>query len=137
MDKSRKTLALVWFAGAGISFLTLFFITSLGAQERVASLWDWYLPAVTPNLSLIVGVLFNDIRNKSTRCDQVDDFYYLVALSLSAVYLLVLFSLPFLWPFTAASLDDDLKNSRFPLSFLQALATTALGAFYVRQKGRS
>lgn len=136
MRASRKTLALVWFVGAGLSFLALFLITSLGASDRVASLWDWYLPAITPNLSLIVGVLFNDIRNKSGRSDQVDDFYYRLALALSVVYLLVLFCLPFLWPITDASLDDDMKNSRFPLSFLQALATTALGAFYVRQKDR-
>lgn len=137
MSASRKTLALVWFVGAGISFLALYLITTFGESARVTSLWDWYLPAVTPNLSLIVGVMFNDIKYKSARSDQVDSFYYRVALWLSVIYLLVLFATPLLSPFTEASLDDDLKNSRFALSFLQALATTALGAFYVRQKDKS
>jgi len=55
ISASRKVLALVWFIGAGISFLVLYLITTFGGSERVESLWDWYLPAVTPNLSLIRG----------------------------------------------------------------------------------
>jgi hypothetical protein len=134
---SRKTLALVWFAGAGVSFLALYLITTFGETERVESLWDWYLPAVTPNLSLIVGVMFNDIKYKSAQREQVDVFIYRVALWLSVVYLLVLFATPLLWPFSEASLENDMKHSRFFLSLLQALATTALGAFYVSQKGKA
>lgn len=137
MSTSRKTLALVWFVGAGVSFLALYLITTFGESERVESLWDWYLPAVTPNLSLIVGVMFNDIKYKSAQREQVDVFIYRVALWLSAVYLLVLFATPFLWPFSEASLESDMKNSRYFLSLLQALATTALGAFYVSQKGKA
>jgi len=98
MSTSRKTLALVWFVGAGISFLALYLITTFGESERVTSLWDWYLPAVTPNLSLIVGVMFNDIKYKSGRSDQVDSFYYRVALWLSVVYLLMLLATPLLSP---------------------------------------
>lgn len=134
---SRKTLALVWFAGAGVSFLTLYLITTFGESDRVESLWDWYLPAVTPNLSLIVGVMFNDIKYKSAQREQVDVFIYRVALWLSVVYLLILFATPLLWPFSEASLENDMKHSRFFLSLLQALATTALGAFYVSQKGKA
>ena len=137
MSASRKTLALVWFAGAGISFLALYLITTFGESERVESLWDWYLPAVTPNLSLIVGVMFNDIKYKSAQREQVDVFIYRVALWLSVVYLLVLFATPFLWPFSEASLESDMKHSRYFLSLLQALATTALGAFYVSQRGKA
>ena len=137
MGASRKTLALVWFAGAGASFLALYLITTFGESERVESLWDWYLPAVTPNLSLIVGVMFNDIKYKSAQREQVDVFIYRVALWLSVVYLLVLFATPFLWPFSEASLESDMKHSRYFLSLLQALATTALGAFYVSQRGKA
>jgi len=137
ISTSRKTLALVWFAGAGVSFLALYLITTFGESERVESLWDWYLPAVTPNLSLIVGVMFNDIKYKSAQREQVDVFIYRVALWLSAVYLFVLFATPLLWPFSEASLESDMKHSRYFLSLLQALATTALGAFYVSQKGKA
>jgi uncharacterized membrane protein len=136
MSASRKVLALVWFIGAGITFLALYLITTFGAGERVEGLWDWYLPAVTPNLSLIVGVMFSDIKYKPARNEPVDVFSYRLALWLSVVYLLVLLATPLLSPFTEAALDLDLKNSRFSLSLLQALATTALGAFYVRQKGK-
>lgn len=136
MSASRKTLALVWFAGAGISFLAIFLITLNSQNESVDNLWVWYLPMVTPNLSLIVGVMFNDLKSKSVRNDQVDNFYYRIALWLSVVYLLVLITIPMYSPFTEEALDDDLKDSLLPLSFLQALATTALGAFYVRQKDK-
>ena len=135
MSSSRKTLALVWFVGAGLSFLALYLITTFGQSERVESLWDWYLPAVTPNLSLIVGVMFHDIKYKSAKSEQVDAFIYRVALWLSVFYLLMLLATPLLSPFTEAGIDLDLKNSRFALSLIQALATTALGAFYVSQKG--
>ena len=59
---------------------------------------------------------------------------YCLALWLSLVYLLLLFITPLLSPFTDALLETDLKNSKLPLSLVQALATTALGAFYVRRE---
>lgn len=134
MSASRKTLALVWFSGAGLSFLALYLITTFGVHTLGKTLWDWYLPLVTPNLSLIVGVMFNDIQHKPAPSVAVDAFSYRVALGLSMVYLLMLLATPLLSPFSGASLDDYLKNSRFALSLIQALATTALGAFYVRQR---
>jgi hypothetical protein len=136
MSAARKTLAIVWFGGAGLSFVALYLITTFGESTRVSTLWDWYLPAVTPNLSLIVGVMFNDIKYKSVKIEQVDVFIYRVALWLSIVYLLMLLATPLLSPFSEASLDIYLQNSRFALSLIQALATTALGAFYVRQMGK-
>ena len=137
MSATRKTLAIVWFSGAGLSFLALYLITTFGANTLGSTLWDWYLPLVTPNLSLIVGVMFNDIQHKSAPSVPVDVFSYRVALWLSVVYLLMLLATPLLSPFSDAPLDTYLKNSRFALSLIQALATTALGAFYVRQRDKA
>ena len=137
IQASRNTLAAVWFGGASLSFIALYLITTFGDSTRVSILWEWYLPAVTPNLSLIVGVMFNDIKFKSAKSERVDGFSYRVALWLSVVYLLMLLATPLLSPFSDAPLDTYLKNSRFALSLIQALATTALGAFYVRQRDKA
>lgn len=136
MTAARKKLAIVWFSGAGLTFIALFMLTSFGNDGHVAVLWDWFLPAVTPNLSLIVGVMFNDLRNKAAKGESVDSFMYRLALWLSLVYLLLLFTTPLLSPFTDAPLDAYLQNSRLPLSLVQALATTALGAFYVQRESK-
>ena len=137
IQASRNTLAAVWFGGASLSFIALYLITTFGDSTRVSILWEWYLPAVTPNLSLIVGVMFNDIKFKTAKGERVDGFSYRVALWLSVVYLLMLLATPLLSPFSDAPLDTYLKNSRFALSLIQALATTALGAFYVRQRDKA
>ena len=137
MTAARKTLAVVWFTGAGLTFVTMLVLAVFGGSERGTKLWDWFLPAIAPNLSLIVGVLFNDLKRKVPRGESVDAFVYRLALWLSVVYLVLLFVTPLLAPFTDAPLEVDLQNSRVPLSLVQALATTALGAFYVQREGKS
>jgi len=137
MTTARKKLAIVWFSGAGLTFTALLTITTFGSNGHMAVLWDWFLPAVTPNLSLIVGVMVNDLRNKAAKDESVDSFMYRLALWLSLVYLFLLFITPFLSPFTAVPLDAYLQNSQLPLSLVQALATTALGAFYVQRECKS
>jgi len=137
MTTARQKLAIVWFSGAGLTFIALLTITTFGKNGHMAVLWDWFLPAVTPNLSLIVGVMFNDLRNKAAKVESVDSFMYRLALWLSLVYLLLLFVTPFLSPFTNVPLDAYLQNSQLPLSLVQALATTALGAFYVQRECKS
>jgi hypothetical protein len=136
MTTARQRLAIVWFSGAGLTFIALLLLTTLGNNGHGPVLWDWFLPAVTPNLSLIVGVMFNDLRRKATKGESVDSFVYRLALWLSLVYLLLLFITPLLSPFTDAPLDAHLQHSKLPLSLVQALATTALGAFYVQRESK-
>ena len=136
MTGARQKLAIVWFSGAGLTFIALFMLTNFGSAGQ-SVLWDWFLPSVTPNLSLIVGVMFMDLKNKAARGESVDSFMYRLALWLSVVYLVLLFITPLLSPFTDVPLETDLKNSKLPLSLVQALATTALGAFYVRRESKT
>lgn len=136
MTAARKKLAILWFVGAGLTFIALLILTTFGNNGQFAVLWDWFLPAVTPNLSLIVGVMFNDIRHQAAKGESVESFMYRLALWLSLVYLLLLFITPLLSPFTDVPLDTYLQNSKLPLSLVQALATTALGAFYVQRESK-
>ena len=134
---ARKRLAIVWFVGAGVTFIAILMLTTFGNSGSGTALWDWFLVAVTPNLSLVVGVLFMDIKHKDSTRETTDSFLYHVAFWLSIAYLLLLFVSPLLTPFTEAPLETDLQNSRLPLSLVQALATISLGAFYVKREGKS
>ena len=137
MTATRQRLAIAWFSGAGLTFIALLVLTTFGNNVHVAVLWDWFLPAVTPNLSLIVGVMFSDLRSKAIKGEFVDSFMYRLALWLSLAYLLLLFITPLLSPFAEVPLDTYLQNSKLPLSLAQALATTALGAFYVQRESKT
>ena len=137
MKAARQKLAIVWFSGAGLTFVALLMLATFGNSGHGAVLWDWFLPAVTPNLSLIVGVMFNDLRSTAAKGESVDSYIYRLAFLLSLVYLLLLLITPLLSPFTDTSLETYLQNSKVPLALVQALATTALGAFYVQRESKS
>ena len=67
----------------------------------------------------------------------VDTFLYRLAFWLSLLYVpLLLLPLVF-FPLTGKSLPDLLNISRLWLAAIQGLATGVLGAFFVRQDGKT
>lgn len=136
MQTARKRLALVWFAGAGVCFAVLLFISFFSDPGNLAGLWDWFLPAIVPNLSLIVGVLVYTQRQPSPVDVHVDEFLYRLAFWLSLLYVLLLL-LPLLcFPGTDKSLPELLDISHLWLAAIQGLVTGVMGAFFVRQDGK-
>jgi hypothetical protein len=132
MHTARKRLAVVWFSGAGLCFVVLLFISFFSEGADPAALWDWFLPAIVPNLSLIIGVLVYAHRQAQTDT-HIDPFLYKLALWLSLLYVLLLL-LPLLFhPLTGKTLPELLSISRLWLAAVQGLATGVMGAFYVRQ----
>lgn len=136
MQVARKRLALLWFAGGGLCFAILLFISLFARKADLADLWDWFLPAIVPNLSLIIGVLVYAHRQKAAPDVQVDTFLYRLAFGLSLLYLLLLL-LPLLsFPATGKTLPELLDISRLWLAAVQGLVTGVMGAFFVRQEGK-
>jgi hypothetical protein len=133
MQIARKRLALLWFAGAGVCFIVLLFISFFARIVEVDGLWGWFLPAVVPNLSLIIGVLVYTQRQQIQPEMHVDAFLYRLTLGLSLLYVLLLLLPLLFFPLTGKSLPELLDISRLWLAAVQALTTGAMGAFFVRQ----
>ncbi|HQT00874.1 MAG: hypothetical protein B7Y26_10055 [Hydrogenophilales bacterium 16-64-46] len=131
MHLARKRLAVVWFAGAFVCFFVLLVISFFAENVDPTSLWDWFLPAVVPNLSLIIGVLV--YAHRQTQSDTpIDPFLYRLALSLSLLYLALLVLPLLFFPLTGKPLPELLNISRLWLAAVQGLATGVMGAFFVR-----
>lgn len=136
MQTARKRLALLWFTGAGVCFTVLLFISFFARKVDLVGLWDWFLPAVVPNLSLIIGVLVYTQRQQAAVEMNVDEFIYRLALGLSLLYVLLLLLPLLFFPLTGKTLPELLDISRLWLAAVQALTTAAMGAFFVRQDGK-
>ena len=136
MHIARKRLALAWFAGAGVCFAVLLFISFFGRKVDLAGLWDWFLHATVPNLSLIIGVLVYAHRQHAAGETTVDPFPYRLALWLSLLYLMLLLLPLLFFPLTGKTLPDLLNISRLWMAAMQGLVTGVMGAFFVRQDGK-
>lgn len=142
MHTARNRLALIWFAGGGVCFLVLLFISFFAGKVDLSKvdlvgLWDWFLPAIVPNLSLIIGVLVFTHRQRDSGEMLVDSFLYRLAFWLSLLYVLLLLLPLVFFPLTGKSLPDLLSISRLWLAAIQGLATGVLGAFFVRQESKT
>ncbi|MDP3583849.1 MAG: hypothetical protein Q8R61_01890 [Thiobacillus sp.] len=133
MQVARKRLALLWFVGAGICFAVLLFISFFARKVDLVGLWDWFLPAMVPNLSLIIGVLVYTQRHQEQADIQVDCFLYRLTLGLSLLYIFLLLLPLLFFPLTGKTLPELLDISRLWLAAVQGLATGVMGAFFVRQ----
>ncbi len=138
LPTAKRRLAQVWFFGAGAVASLLLILTLFGDQSSVRTLWEaWFAPGVMPNLSLIVGVLIADLRTGKSGTEYADFFVFKLAFWLSCTYLSLMVVTLLASPLTGVSFQTDLENSRYFLAPLQALATAALGAFYVRRDTKS
>ncbi len=135
MQSARKRLAVVWFAGAGVCFLVLLFISFFAEDADPTGLWDWFLPAIVPNLSLIIGVLVYAQRQTQTET-PTDPFLYRLAFWLSLLYVILLLLPLLFFPLTGRTLPELLNISRLWLAAVQGLATGVMGAFFVRQDSK-
>lgn len=132
MPAARRRLALVWFGGGGACFVVLLFISLFARGVDVPALWDWFLPAIVPNLSLIIGVMVYAQRQPAAHEQRADGFLFHLALGISLLYVLLLLLPLVFFPLTGKPLPELLALSRLWLAAVQGLATGAMGAFFVR-----
>ncbi len=131
--KAKRRLAVAWFAGAGLLFaIVLFLALGQSSPDAADDLWSWFLPAVMPNLSLIVGVLVSDHRPAAGQGQSADPFLFRLAMVLTAIYLVLLLLVPFAAPFSALGPAGFYGSTQVWLAPVQGLVSAAMGAFYVR-----
>lgn len=136
MQTARRRLAVVWFSGAGVCFVVLLFISFFASLANPARLWEWFLPAIVPNLSLIIGVLVYTQRQPAAVERRADEFLYRLALWLSLLYVLLLLLPLVFFPATGKSLPELLDISSLWLAAIQGLVTGVMGAFFVRHDSK-
>ena len=147
VKSARRTLTALWFIYSAIA-LMLLIINVIGRFEsdEINKAFSWYLPSVVPTLSLIIGVLIQNTRQKSID-KLVDRLLYVLAYSLTHFYFMLVFVTLFseiladiLNPLNPnpPSLIDNMSKSHFYLGPCQGLVVACMGAFFVSkdQSGR-
>jgi hypothetical protein len=128
-------LAGIWFAGAGLLFVILVGQSLFDYYEpRTPEAWGWFLPTVTPTLSLIVGALVAEYRKTPTPgasgAAPVAGMFRLAA-GLSVFYLIVVSASVLLQPVLSETAPLTLmQRSSLWLAPLQGLCVAALGFFF-------
>lgn len=134
-NKCKKQLAILWFSGGGIIFFIIFLQTILGHYGNdVREAWEWILPTIMPNLSLIIGVFVMDSMSNEDKKRSVDRFLFKLSLILSTFYLITVLLTILLEPFSNITTVQLMKLSNLWLGPFQGLVSASLGAFFIRVK---
>jgi hypothetical protein len=135
MTKCKKKLATLWFLGAAVPFLIIFFQTIMGHYDNQSEVaWNWFLPTIFPTLSLIIGVLVIEASSKGMEEKTVNRFLFILSFSLSLFYLLTVTSTILLSPIASADPFKLMGESHFWLGPFQGLVSASLGAFFVKKE---
>ena len=130
MEKCTKKLAILWFISVGFLLLVLILQTLLGRYgEGAKDVWEWFLPTVLPTLCLIGGVFRMDTSKK---IKEVDRFVYRLSFFSSAFYLLTIYLVFFLQPFSILGPIEMMKQANLGLSPLQGIVAALTGRFFVK-----
>lgn len=131
MVESKKSLAKIWFVGAGFLFM-LFFFQQIGGKygKNADDAWSWLLPNIMPTLSLIIGILIKDASRKESDT-TVDRFLFRLSYGLSICYIAMIILMIMLSPTNPLEM---MRQSKLFLGPLQGLVSATLGAFFITKK---
>src|SRR6266705_4676955 len=91
LDNARNSLTVVWFVGAGLSFVLLAAQSILGKFENsLQEVWGWYTPTVFPTSALMLGVIGATALQAGYDKRSVRVFFFKLSRALSVFYLLIL-----------------------------------------------
>jgi hypothetical protein len=133
LTDARRKLLTIWAAGAGILLGVSGFRSATGYYEDPQPLWNWLLPALAPNLSLIVGSVMYPV--KSIRRNSVDRLAFRVAVTVSAAYLATMSGILLigLSPLGNISLSELTSRTGALLALANGLVSLTLGRFFTSQ----
>jgi hypothetical protein len=147
--KAQKKLVVHWCVSAALIFVIFFIQTLTGRFEGSAGeVWKWLFQFILPPLSLMIGVLINQLSSQGTS-KNVDLFYFRLALGISYFFLILLLFSSFLVPFmyqsahsntliteiteeTKKTIVDSFNSYNSFLLPVQGFTTLALGLFFTK-----
>lgn len=139
--KARKSLAAIWFIGAGVLFIMLLAQTIVGKYgDKADKAWAWFFPTILPTLSLIIGILVSEALSVKPNKDdnsikEVDRFVFWLSFFLSFAYIITVNLTVFLSPLAHEPLTPLklMEVSNLWLGPFQGLVSASLGIFFVSQ----
>jgi hypothetical protein len=143
LERARWKLAIVWFTGCGLLFLTLVLQSMGGAYgDNLQRVWGWALPNFLPTLALMVSVFAADaLAPHRGRPLQVRRNFSTMATWLSAFYigllLLSVFAQPVVRSFFVERVEEALpervemlETSSLWLGPVQGLVVMVMGVLF-------
>lgn len=135
MRQARRRLAVIWLAGGGVLFVIIVLQSIFGKfGDKVDEAFQWFLPAIVPTCSLILGVLLASALALSREVKLVDRFVYRLTAALSLAYLLMVSLSILMSPFSETPPLELMRQSNLWLGPLQGLVGGALGLFFVSKE---
>lgn len=136
LRKAQRTLLFVWALGTLVPFLLLLAQTVQGKYgDQSSKAWDWFIPAVVPTLTVIVGAIAYG-ASKPVERKSVDRLAFSAAKWVSMFYLALISATLLLQPFSETSPLAFLEgSSRTWLAAVHGLVGVSLGAFFTSTKG--
>lgn len=136
---SRRKLSILWFSLGAVLFMIYFIQTIAGKfDDKVGDAWTWLLNNTIPTLSLIVGSYVADTSSENINSRIVDKFFFNLSYYLSMFYLsiilLLVISSPITQSISGSTIIELQKKTSYFLTPLQGLISTAIGAFFIKQK---
>lgn len=131
----QRRLLAVWGGTSLLAAVMVLVQTSpKGAYHSSANdVWEWFLPAVVPTVSLIVGTVVAGARGPANKA-TVEVFYYRLALWASLAYLALVLGLLLTFAQSPKPVAE-LKATSHLVTGLYSLVGIALGTFFVAKKG--
>jgi Zn-dependent protease len=133
MDKCRKQLMIAWVVGCVILLFVAWLQIVMGHYgEKGRDVIEWLLPAITPTLSLIVGVWANSALKKAKETEKVSKGLYQIVLSASIFYLGFIGLTFAIQPMIPRPPLDIIKDSSLIMAPLQGVMCAFIGIFFTQ-----
>lgn len=133
MTECKRSLTTLWFSGSGILFFLIILQSILGKfGQKSSEVWSWFLPTITPTLSLVLSVHVMDAIGKGVKIEKADGFLFKLTYRISLAYLLAVLLIFFLHPFSSIPIFDLMILSNLWLGPFQGLVAAAMGAFFMK-----
>jgi hypothetical protein len=136
VNEAQLRLARLWGIGAGAEFAILIWESTLGrvfGPALVSDAWQWFLPLVTPFLTLIISSVVAEAFRANQSQAKSSNLAFGLARWLSMTYLCAI-ALALL---SAAWLTEPMgvfKTSSLWLTPIQAMVSIALGVFFTQRR---
>jgi len=124
-------LAKLWLIVAGV-LAALLIVQTMGNKYGDASgqAWEWYVTAIVPILTLILGALRESARKQAEHA-TVDAKFFRLSLWTSVFYLAAVLAIPLVQPLIDPQALEFLDRSKVGLGIIQGIVAFPLGVYFV------